>query len=139
MTTRAWRIAAVLGALGCAVVLYLALRPEPEMAPAKSELLRQAEAALRRAGCFAAVVVDSAAAWDSGQGGPTVARCEAPESIMPTCATLAKVIVESGAARGQNFATMVTGGGRVHCYVLYDSSGKPIGDFLADAADAGSE
>ncbi len=78
-------------------------------------------------------------AWDSGSGGPLVARCEAPESVAPTCDALARALLASGAPNGNRFATMVTGGGSVHCYVLYDENGKPLGDFLAPAADAAQD
>lgn len=122
-----------------AALAWLLLRPLPPATPGKPQGLVRAEDALRRSGCFAAVVVDSASAWDSGAGGSLVARCEAPESVAPSCATLARALIDVGAPNGQNFATMVTGGGSVQCYVLYDPNGVPIGDFLALSKDAGSD
>lgn len=137
MNRRTWLIGA--GVIPLAALVWLLLRPSPPAQPEKSPVLARAEDALRRSGCFAAVVVDSAAAWDSGAGGSLVARCEAPESVAPTCATLARALVDVGAPNGKNFATMVTGGGSVQCYVLYDPNGAPIGDFLALTKDAGGD
>lgn len=137
MKRRTWLIGA--GLIPLAALAYLLLRPSAPREPAKPELLAKAEDALRRSGCFAAVVVDSATAWDSGAGGSLVARCEAPESVAPACNTLARALVDVGAPSGKNFATMVTGGGSVHCYVLYDPNGTPIGDFLAMPKEAGSD
>lgn len=137
MKRRTWLIGA--GLIPLALLFYVLLQPSAPLEPAKPELLAKAEDALRRSGCFAAVVVDSATAWDSGAGGSLVARCEAPESVAPTCDTLARALVDVGAPSGKNFATMVTGGGAVHCYVLYDSKGRALGDFLAMPKEAASD